>query len=357
MNASIDMPHSLKDRDPSFEAFRGIAIIAVVAIHAIPWEFYRDYIVLSYRQVLNFAVPSFLFISGYWLSKKPIRSLGDYKSFLQKRLSRVLIPYLFWSVVFLLYENNKTHDFGVAQILCTFLTGAASYHFHHLYFIIVIAQLYMLTPLLNYVNRKPYGFISVLIFNIGSLFLLYLFSLGDLWFVDDPYYLIHSPFLLWVIFYQMGLLIGSSDSEGFIPRNMHKFILPAILVALVISVLEAITILSKYDDWHRAICAIKYSSFIYSTCIIFGFLILRERLRNWPRFLVVLGNYSFGIYLIHVIILRGVVRIMPKVDTIYSFQVLYGLMVVLITLITCYVVITITRKLLPKPFYSSVLGF
>ena len=354
MNASVDMPHSLKDRDSSFDAFRGIAIIAVVAIHAIPWEYYRDYVVLSYRQVLNFAVPSFLFISGYWLSKKSIRSIGDYKSFLQKRLSRILIPYIFWSVVFLLYENNKTHNVSVTQILSTLLAGTASFH---CYFVVVIAQLYMLTPLLNYVNRKPYGFISVLIFNIVSLFVLYLLSLGDLWFVDDPYYLIHSPFLLWIIFYQMGLLIGSSGSEGFIPRNMHKFILPAVLVALVVSVLEVITILSKYDNWHRAICAIKYSSFIYSTCIIFGFLALRERLKKWPRFLVVLGNYSFGIYLIHVIILRGVVRIMPKVDTIYSFQVLYGLMAVLITLIMCYVLITIARKLLPKLFYSRILGF
>jgi membrane-bound acyltransferase YfiQ involved in biofilm formation len=215
----------------------------------------------------------------------------------------------------------------------------------------------MLTPLLNYINRKPYGFISVLIFNMASLFVLYLLNLGDLWFVDDPYYLIHSPFLLWVIFYQMGLLIGSRDSEEFIPRNMHKFILPAILVALVISVVEVITILSKYDDWHTAICAIKYSSFIYSTCIIFGFLVLRERLRSWPRFLVVLGDYSFGIYLIHMIILRGIVRIMPKVNTIHHLQVLYELMIVLITLTMCYVLIAITRKILPKPFYGRVLGF
>src|SRR4030042_1293639 len=63
-------------RDLSFDAFKGIAIIAVIAIHAIyaggsPYSPSFVY----YRQLLNFSVPLFFFIAGYWSSKAKIESL------------------------------------------------------------------------------------------------------------------------------------------------------------------------------------------------------------------------------------------------------------------------------------------
>jgi surface polysaccharide O-acyltransferase-like enzyme len=302
---------------------------------------------------LNFAVPAFLFISGYWLSQKSIKSWGDYKSFLKRRFSRILVPYLFWSLVFLGYEACKAHEVSIVRILSKLLIGGAS---HHFYFIIVIAQLYLLTPILQYLNRKPYGFVSVLIFNIVTLLVWYVYSRDDLWFVEDPHCLIHSPFLFWIIFYQIGLLVGSDDNEGFVLQNFHFLILFAVLVSLAVSWLEAIAI-SYYDNWLRAICALKYSSFVYSTCIIFGFLALRERLKRWPKVLIALGNYSFGIYLIHMIFIRGIAKVIRRIDAVYSFQVLNQFIVVLITLITCCVLITAAQRLLPKPFYKKVLGF
>ena len=80
-------------RDLSFDAFRGLAIIAVVGIHAyeIGWRQVSamsvyGLFIIAYRQFLNFAVPAFVFISGYWLSKKKIESLEDYKNFLTKNV-------------------------------------------------------------------------------------------------------------------------------------------------------------------------------------------------------------------------------------------------------------------------------
>ncbi len=354
MSVSINMSHSLKDRDLSFDAFRGFAIIAVVAIHAIPWPWYRDYTVLSYRQLLNFAVPAFLFISGYWMSKKPIGSLKDYQIFLRRRFSRILVPYLFWSTVYLGYETIKVHDYNVTQLLCSFLTGEASIQF---YFIIILTQLYILTPFLNDLNRKPYGFISVLIFNLIVLIILYFLRLYSPTFENDFHNFFHELAFSWIIFYQIGLLIGNKDNKMFDSRSIPPIILITVLSFLVISEWEAITISSHFNNWLMAICALKLSSFMYSVCIISGFLILRERLKTWPRVLVLLGNYSFGIFLIHMIILRGIAKVLHKIDAIYSFQVLYGFIVVFTTLVICCFLIAITRKLLPKSFYSKILGF
>jgi surface polysaccharide O-acyltransferase-like enzyme len=352
---TLDYP---KDRDASFDALRGIAIIAVVAMHAIPWQEYQDYVILSYRQLLNFAVPVFLFISGYWSTKKPISSLEDYKQFLIKRFLRVLIPYLFWSVIYLAYEDIKTHSFDIEKTLFAILTGKASGHF---YFIILIIQLYVLTPLLQYTNRRQFGIELVFLLNMIYLLVQYLMCLHGLWNFTDPLGIVHIPFhvlfLSMVVFYQAGLLMRSHYNEVSIPRIMRSVVLPAILISAVISVQEALMILTHYGNWLLAISPLKYSSFLYFACVIWGFLALRERFKNWPKLLVTIGEYSFGIFLIHMIILRGIAKVLHKVALNWSSQLLYQSIVILMTLSICLVLIYLTRRFLPKPLYSKVLGF
>ena len=348
-----------KDRDLSFDAFRGAAIIAVVAIHTsatgFSWRYsatgeWNFFFLVAYRQLLSFAVPAFLFISGYWSSKKPIKSLGDYKTFLIRRLSRILIPYFFWSFILLGYEAIKTHDVNVYRIIFKLLTGGACPGY---FFIIVVAQLYTITPLLKYINRKRYGLILVLILNIISLLALYLSRVYNI----IGHLPAALPFYSWVIFYEIGLLIGSCNDKTFAPQNMRFFILPVLLVSLLASELEGTILLLKYDNLNFAVSAVKYSSFFYSVCIILGFLLVRERIRYWPKSLVSIGNHSFGIYLIHVPVLNQVVDLVQKSSTIYSFQPLYQFIVVLITISICFVLIRITQKLLPKSLCYRILGF
>ena len=338
-----------KDRDMSFDALRGIAIVAVVAMHAIPWQAYHNYVVLSYRQLLNFAVPLFLFISGYWLEKKPINSLTDYEMFLTRRLSRILIPYLFWSLVYLGYETIKGCDISVYDALFKLLTGGASVQF---WFIILIAQLYICTPLLQYLNCRRYGIVLVTLLNIIYLLVQYPLCLHGLWFIR-----FHVPFLSFVVFYQAGFWMSSRYDKTPLPQNIRFVILPAILLSALISIQEALMILSYHDNWHMAISPLKYSSFLYFTCIILGLMLLREHFRNWPKFLVVLGNYSFGIYLIHMIVLRGITKVINKIGESCPSGALYQIIIVLMTLSICFAIIGLTRKLLPKPFCSKVLGF
>lgn len=347
-----------KDRDPSFDAFRGLAIIAVVALHTgatgFPWRYsatggWNFLFLVACRQLLNFAVPAFIFISGYWMAKKPIRSLQDYKTFLIRRLSRILIPYLFWSFVFCGYAAVKAYEINAYEIMRRILTGQATWGY---YFIIVIAQLYILTPLLQYINRKPYGLMLVLILNIMTLLLRYLSKLYfNCWFPSD------SLFYSWVIFYEIGLLVGSSDNKIFAAKKVRLFILPAILICLLISELEGMILLSKYNNLEFAITAIKYSSFLYSACVIFTFLFVRGRVEYWPKSLVKVGECSFGIYLMHMLVLNQVANLVQKSSTIYSFQPLYQFIAITLTMLIGLVIIGIARRLLPKPFCVKVLGF
>jgi len=165
------------------------------------------------------------------------------------------------------------------------------------------------------------------------------------------------PFYSWIIFYEIGLLIGSRDDKTFAPKNMRFFILPVLLVCLLASELEGMILLLKYDNLDFAVSAVKYSSFLYSICIITAFLHLRKRLSHRPESLVTIGNYSFGIYLIHIPVLNQAANLVQKSSTIYSFPPLYQFIGVTLTILTCSVIIGITRRLLPKPFCVKVLGF
>ena len=347
-------------RDISFDAFRGLAIIAVVAIHAttsaaISWRNtetneWNLFFLVAYRQLFLFAVPVFLFISGYWLSQKPVDSLGDYKAFLIRRLSRILIPYFFWSLVMLGYVAFKTHHISLYQIMFKLSTGSASRPY---YFILLIAQFYALTPLLQYINRKPYGLILVAIFNIISLMVLYLSELYDI--------IGHLPvlraFYSWIIFYEIGLLAGSGDNKILTKKKVGRFVLPAMLIFLLLSELESMILLLRYENLPFAGSQIKCSSFLYSICIILGFLYLRKHVKNWPRFLVIIGNFSFGIFLIHLPVLKIVAGVIQKNNFVYTFQPLYQFIIVLLTISICCFLISVARKLLPKTFCRRVLGF
>jgi surface polysaccharide O-acyltransferase-like enzyme len=289
-------------------------------------------------------------MSGYWSSKRPIESLEDYKAFLARKLPRILVPYLFWSLVLFGYRSIKANDVNAQQILMGLLTGGACYPY---YFIIVIAQLYMLTPVLQYSNRRRYGLILVLALNLISLLALYLSRVFNV-ILHLPAFL---PFYSWVIFYEIGLLVGNRRNAIHKPKKINNFILLAVLIFLLFSQLEGIVLLFKFHNLRFAVSPLKYSTFLFSACIVLGFLILRENLRYWPKFLVTIGNYSFGIYLIHIPVLDAVAFIIQKFNSIYLFGPVYKLIVFLLTISICFAVISITRRMLPERFCRSVLGF
>jgi surface polysaccharide O-acyltransferase-like enzyme len=90
--------------------------------------------------------PIFTLVSGALLLSVPANQ--PILLFFQKRLLKVLIPFLFWAVVYLLWRINFLNEpmtlFDVAR---AFLDGPIYYH---LWFIQMILGLYLATPILRY---------------------------------------------------------------------------------------------------------------------------------------------------------------------------------------------------------------
>lgn len=149
------------------EKLRGTAIAAVVLIHVtapatvqypagtLKFLFYN-----TINSLVQFAVPLFLFISSLILSfrleNRPQQILGFY----WKRLKGVLIPYLLWSLFYAALRswlNGSMNQFFSLTLRGEELwTGTA---FYHLYFLLIISQLYLVLPLIMELLRsRPLSF-------------------------------------------------------------------------------------------------------------------------------------------------------------------------------------------------------
>lgn len=163
----------MKERNEYFDALRGGAIIAVIAIHTtgnmeylnVTSKFYFHFAVI-WRQFIGFAVPLFLTLSGYFLSHKIVNTKEYYFTFIKKQITRVYFPMLIWSLPYLLFFIYHGGHFGKSLLLYVF--GGYSVF----YFIILIVQYYLLLPILQQMANKKGLTIATL---ISALSLLLIF--------------------------------------------------------------------------------------------------------------------------------------------------------------------------------------
>ena len=98
--------------------------------------------------LVRFAVPVFVMITGALLLHREYE-IGD---FLKKRLTRVVIPFLFWSLVYVWYSwYNEEITFGsdvwanIRQVLHLLKTGSA----YHLWYVYMLIGLYFFIPVIG----------------------------------------------------------------------------------------------------------------------------------------------------------------------------------------------------------------
>lgn len=136
---------------------RALATISVIVLHVtFPALYNYGTININDWQVGNFfdslvrfCVPVFLMLTGALLLGKPIEIAG----FLKKRFVRVLLPFLFWSSIYIAYsialKYNKEEDFSILEsiefVYLQFKDGAS----YHLWYVYMLIGIYLFLPILN----------------------------------------------------------------------------------------------------------------------------------------------------------------------------------------------------------------
>lgn len=153
---------------------RVIATIAVITIHVSAsvvtmnlYDHHQSFWLAGnlFESLSRFTVPMFVMISGALLlsSSKDI----EYKQFLWKRVNKVFIPLIGWSIIYFIYwwYFRGAFDFSIKTFIKAFLKNGISYH---LWFLYMIVGLYLITPLVKifvkHASRKDIQYFLLLWF-------------------------------------------------------------------------------------------------------------------------------------------------------------------------------------------------
>lgn len=338
---------SLKRRDTSFDVLRGMSILLVIYIHVSTIGLRHNpdganfYLTIVLRQMANFAVPLFFFVSGYFLSRKTFTSNKDYFSFLLKQIPRVVIPLIVWSIIY-----SIVNGLTIKSTLLRIFTFTASFHF---YFIFAICQFYVLLPLIKrfLVNRNGL-IISFLVSAASCLSIGYFrYKMGN----EIPLIIYGGSLLTWLIFPVLGMYIASKGT----PTKLN-FNLIGLVSALIISVLVSISIYYNFGDINNGVSAVKVSSFLYSVFAILCLLAIRPLLSK-SKFFEKAGHFSFGIYFSHMLFLSPINRCLRDVMPIELYSNVFTQLIIAFGVFLLAFSLGLILIKINKEFSSKYLGY
>lgn len=165
------------ERNQTIDTLRTLATLLVILLHVsaeyvvtgkdnltFDTSFWIGNIVDSFSRI---CVPLFVLISGMFLVGRSETLKQSY----QKRASRILIPLIFWTTIYILYRVSlsffKNTIINIEELLISIISGKP---FYHMWYLFMIIGLYLITPILN---NSISNISRNLLWKVAILFLLF----------------------------------------------------------------------------------------------------------------------------------------------------------------------------------------
>ncbi len=332
----------------------GLAILGVVLNHTVGWGFialiwwadrYRpvvvpyfgaqgsfDYWLLRLGEGLaTFAVPAFLFVSGYFAAFALSRAIGapganavrspaaanaGVWSIVGSRIKMLVVPYLLWSAVYLLLDAALGSVYAPISYARRIAFGGAAAGF---YYVPLLIQYYLLAPLLVFLAQRRWKWVLVgaLLLQLTAMFAIYLKALAPTGALTAALaWLTPAWFFPGLCFwFAIGVVAGThvAPFRAWVDRA-HRSVLVAAPVLFVAGMVEWETLMrAASTPWVGQFRTLTDE--LYSGAIILAFLgggALAPRLADA---LQKLGVRSFGIYLVHtlgiIVAAKAISRLLP----------------------------------------------
>lgn len=236
---------------------------------------------------------SFLFLSGYLTKIENDNWLKFYK----KRIIRVIIPYVIWTI-FYTVANLGISAFALKRILVNLVTTKAS---GPLYYVFVYIEFVLLTPLIGKLAKSKYRWIGWLISPLAVIVFKYYPVIGG--FTLGKYVSIvwSACFLGWFTFYYLGILLGNKIMDK---KYNIKLLVILYSISIILQMMEGYVWLRLGVD--NCGGQLKFTAFVTSTLFLLMsyWFIVNDKVKIKSKLLVLIGNYSFGIYLSHMMVIK-----------------------------------------------------
>lgn len=282
------------------DVLKFLAIFGVIVIHLCGFSGHSEVLhfrISRFSEIFRFAVPVFLMITGTLLLNRDI----SIKSFLKKRFSRIVYPYIFWIILaiitFLYVSNSLIQDYPFV-IFDQFFNLSWNWYFW------MIIGVYLAIPIINdfIISKKLEGCkYFVLLMIIASAFYSICSFFGYKTSLDLRF------FILPIAYVVLGYLLANYEFK--ISKN--KLILLSIVLFILVTALKLIftdsTIFFSNDNiLFNSGLDISILEIIQASSL---FLVFKNLNYNFlsktaiKRFVTSVSRASYGMYLSHMVML------------------------------------------------------
>lgn len=301
---------------PQINLVRAIAILCVITVHAtsqVTVDLSRNSILYPVYNFLNIffrvGTPTFIFLSAFILfysyvnRKWNVNLLGR---FYKNRGLFIIVPYIVFSLLYFAVLNEMYYDLSLKEAIPEFLLKLATGNaYAHLYFVFINVQFYLIFPLMLWLFKKKRGWMKHAWW-VG-LAVQWIF-----YFLNHQYFHVVSKgsvALSYAGYYMLGVTFGmyyqvvlAALKKRYIAWALYSLWLTFSLFNVFIYAMYRIDGVS----WHAAIFELAWNLHTLTTAVVLFHIafilypLLNQKIR---AMLLSLGMCSFGIYLIHPLIL------------------------------------------------------
>ena len=299
-------------RNIALDVIRVLACTMVVVMHSpMPGIGTPGFVLSAISYITAPCIGLFFMVSGaLLLPRRANDSLGfDTKAFLTKRFSKILYPTIFWTIIGVLLEK----------------CGIVNTELGVLWFMYTLAGLYLLTPILsrwiNAASNKEIGLylcVWLVTLCVPIVELVVPVNKSD----TSWLYYFHG----YAGYYVMG---GVASRFGSFNKTYQIVYSVALIVFSVCFPLTVLALRINVDFyslfWYLSITVVLMCVLWWKIC---------HKIKKVGKVITTLSELSFGIYLVHILIMRNVIWEIPGIDTIAGVgNPLSGILQIVITTI------------------------
>ena len=360
----------------------GLAILGVILFHASGMGFvamfawthrYLPVTVPNYDQMgsvayyglrvieglVTFSIPAFLFISGFFIAFAAGRTQSKVSwDYVFSRIKYLILPYSIWFLVTLALLFIEGYRESLTGILVSYATGRINPVF---YYVPLLIQLYLLSPLLVGLARKNWQVLLLVaaLIQIAVQALQYPYFLG----IDAPVVQqIASLFPKWffpvrIFWFVLGIVIGFNLNQFKARFSHYRWLFLSIAMLFLVSSMVEWELLLRVSGqaWvdHRE----TFTDLIYAGMLLLSFLLFDKVELPLGRQISDLGAKSYGIYLTHALVIEYTARVIYKVyPPLLGNQFLFQPLLILVGLGIPLLMMAVVKKTPLRSIYTYVFG-
>jgi peptidoglycan/LPS O-acetylase OafA/YrhL len=306
------------------------------------------YSLRAVEQAIIYAIPVFLFISGYFIAFAIGRiEANKQRRVIYSRIKNLVIPFLIWSVLILVLDILLGNTYSVKDFLLTIVTGKARIPY---YYVPLLVQYLILSPLLVILARERYKLLLIVtaiiqLITVSTRYItlleLNIPALQPILFLNRQTF-----FPARIFFFTFGIVYGLHYSQlKQFRQKLFQFrwgLLVSLVVFFILGIVEW-EILQRFSGEISIGQTETIIDGFYALAFILCFLAFEEFIPPFSEQLAFLGVASYGIYLTHWSVQEYISKVITHfLPGIAGFQILIqpllivcgaGLPIILMTLV------------------------